>query len=89
MFTVKHISPSGNESLYSAYEVEFIPSEQAAQCFTRSPIEAAHQGGSLCLTKLVKNPGEIGTYTLGLEKGTVFVMNEHGKTVSRFDLGGV
>jgi hypothetical protein len=87
MLTVKHIAADGREGLYQAYEVNFAPTPEAQRVKTRSPIESAHAGGSVMLIKPAMNPGEIGSYTLGLEGGTIFVMNDVGKTVSRYDLG--
>lgn len=87
MLTVKHIGLHGSESLYQAYEVSFEPHPDAAKTLTRSPIEADHAGGTVTLTKPPMNQGELGRYMLGLVEGTVFVMNETGKTVARYDLG--
>lgn len=72
MFTVKHIKSPTSESIYQATEVTCIEDET-------SRIE-----------------GEDGVYTRerivcldgfrNLRGGTIFVMNENGKTVSRYDL---
>lgn len=87
MLTVKHITLSGAETLYQAYEVSFQPTDAESQVKRRSPIESRHVGGTLHLTKPTMSPGELGTYDFGIQGGTVFVMNDKGATVSRYDLG--
>jgi hypothetical protein len=62
LLTVKHILPSGNETLYLANRVSFDPR------------------GPSVLIELGNHPA------LSLTGGTVFVMNEVGKTVSRYQL---
>jgi len=87
MLTVKHIALSGRETIHLAHEVTFIPTDAASNMKTRSPIESAHEGGRLEIVTPYHVPGEPGGHVMGLEGGTVFVMNEVGKTVSRYDLG--
>lgn len=87
MLTVKHIHLDGCEVIHQAHEVSFTPTPTEQRAKTRSPIESAHTGGILTLTKPTMDRSESGTYFLGLEGGTIFVMNDHGKTVSRYDLG--
>lgn len=80
MLTVKHISIGGEESVHLAREVLFQPSDAAKQVKTRSPIECAHEGGAVMFISEDHIP-------CALVGGTVFVMNEKGKTVERYDLG--
>jgi hypothetical protein len=80
MLTVKHITIGGDESLHLAREVTFTPSEAAKQVKTRSPIECVHEGGNVTIIREDFVP-------LGFSGGTVFVMNDKGKTVDRYDLG--
>lgn len=80
MLTIKHISLSGREVHYLGHEVEFMPTQRNAETKTRSPIESAHSGGTVTVLRETRVP-------IALEGGTVFVMNDLGKTVSRYDLG--
>lgn len=85
MLSVKHIG-GGIETIYLAQEAQFVPSEEAAKCFTRSPIEAATEDGCV---NIIRENGIM----LGLVGGMVYVMNDTGKTVAKYDLtrhsGGV
>lgn len=74
MLTVKHIEPSGHESIHPAVRVSFQPRAQledkswAAQCvFIDTP--------------------KMETIALG-SWGAIYVMNDAGKTVAKYDLGG-
>jgi hypothetical protein len=78
MLAIKHID-RGIETVYLAHEATFRPSEEAAKCFTRSPIEAATEGGCV---NIIRENGVL----LGLVGGTVYVMNESGKTVAKYVL---
>lgn len=78
MLAIKHID-RGIETVYLAQEATFRPSEEAAKCFTRSPIEAATEGGCV---NIIRENGVM----LGLVGGTVYVMNEAGKTVAKYVL---
>jgi hypothetical protein len=71
MLSVKHITLSGNETIRLASKVEFV-NTASKQC------APAHD------TLWVHLPdGNL----IELEGGTVFVMNDIGKTISRYDLG--
>jgi hypothetical protein len=72
MLTVKHIAVSGEEMIYPTPRVNFVPSTAK---------EAASNGDSLWIYDETGRAHE-------LYGGTVYVMNENGKTVSRYDLGG-
>lgn len=65
MFTIKHVSPSGNEALYQAIDVQFLP-------------------GVAPDTGMVSYKTAAGPELHGLEGGTVYVMNEAGKTVATY-----
>jgi hypothetical protein len=74
MFTIKHIHLDGSEEIHEAKSVRFSPSN----------IER--------LMTLAGDPNEPHPDTLWVDGspltgGTAFVMNEAGKTVSRYDLG--
>lgn len=72
MFTVKHVSPTGAESLYPASEVNYLPA------FADQAIAGAHD--TLWYTdpktKEIKS----------IESGAVFVTNEAGATVAKYRL---
>lgn len=81
MFTIKHLSPHGNESLYEARIVSFLPAPTAAGL--DQPVNTAtHQLGTLAFNEYDK----IGLSEL--RDGSVYVMNENGSTVAKYDLGG-
>lgn len=75
MMTVKHILQTGAEYVYGTSHVNFVPS-------------GAVKGNSGAPTP----PDTVWRYDADgrahpLTGGTVYVMNEHGKTVSRYDIG--
>lgn len=79
MFTLKHLSPTGAEGLYEADEVFFQPDESAG--LAQPSGTAAHSLG-------IVSYKEAGGSTLqGLTGGYVYVMNEAGSTVAKYDLG--
>lgn len=72
MMTVKHITLSGEEFIYPTTHVNYVPSKAL--------------GGGADLP-----PDTVWIYPADhpaqpLTDGTVYVMNEHGKTVSRYEL---
>ena len=71
MMTIKHITISGEESIYPADSVRFTAA---------NPSEFDHVPSTVWR---YDSSGESHPHT----GGTVFVMNEHGKTVARYDLG--
>lgn len=73
LFTVKHITLSDQEFLYQTANINFEP---------RGLTDGTDCGPSAPRVVLTDN-GE----RLFLGGGTVFVMNENGKTVARYDLG--
>lgn len=75
MFTVKHVHLDGSEELHRSTGVRFAPGSERRKC---TPVG----GGETSPT-----PDTLWTDGGPLTGGTVFVMNENGKTVSRYDLG--
>lgn len=77
MMTVKHITLSGEEYIYPTTHVNFVPDAALNQ--------VVNQVGGKDTVWLYPpdHPAQ------PLNGGTVFVMNEHGKTVSRYDLGAL
>lgn len=72
MFTVKHTSPSvSNETIYSCEEVRFLPRSYDAP--PDVPEVVTMTGGS--------GAG------IHLSDGMIYVMNDHGATVAKYDLG--
>ncbi len=79
MFTIKHITPMGNEALHLAHEVHYTP---AAEPRTQGP------GFGALIGTVFYAPDAKANHFLELHSGNVFVMNEGGATVSKWDLGG-
>jgi len=79
MFTVKHVSIGGRELVVPAVHVFYVPKEdhRCAQSGPRRDVPQRHVK-AIC----PEFPGE--HYFMD---GTVFVMNDAGATVSRWDLG--
>lgn len=81
MFLVKHISLSGHEDLYQTPTIRYAP-----RCSTDPATLWIQPVG-------VAQPPALGIQIgapsahYPLTGGTVFVMNENGKTVARYDLG--
>ena len=72
MLTVKHITLSGEEFLYSTTRANFVPA-RAKDCAPANDSLWIYEG-----------PDES---ERELRSGTIFVMNERGSTVARYDLG--
>jgi hypothetical protein len=79
MFTIKHISPRGNEALYAATEVSYTHAPGAE----RLGRLASEPNGSVWF----KSPTTDGLLA-ELQEGSVYVMNDKGATVAKYDLGG-
>lgn len=73
MFTIKHISIVGEEKIFAVDGVRFTPGVDGNAISSQTP-------PTLWLT-------DKGWDERPLTGGTVFVMNDNGKTVSRYDLG--
>jgi len=74
MFTVKHIGMLGDEAIYPADKVTFLPVK--AQEMTQAGESLPKPVPKIVLDGITELCG-----------GTVFVMNDKGRTVSRYDLG--
>lgn len=72
MMTVKHITPSGEEFIYPTTHVNYVPSDVFGEGVDLPP-------NTLWIYP-VDHPAQ------PITGGTVYVMNEHGKTVSRYDI---
>ena len=72
MMTIKHVARSGEEYVYATSHVNFVPTS-ALGLGSTTPDTLWHYGSE----------GDAQPIT----DGTVFVMNEHGKTVSKYELG--
>lgn len=75
MLTVKHIRFDGAETIDHAERVIFYPSENPDQKNTPCP----HWGGSVT----VLEDGD----SFDWRSGVIYVMNETGATISKYDLG--
>jgi len=78
MMTVKHITLSGEEFVYATSHVNFVPATALQG--------ANYASGSAAVPDTVWRYDADGV-ARPITGGTVFVMNEHGKTVSRYDIG--
>lgn len=81
MFTIKHLTHDGNEALYEALMVSFMPAPTAVG-LDQPAGTSAHRLGTLAFSE----PRQVGLNEL--RDGSVYVMNENGSTVSKYDLGG-
>ena len=81
MFTIKHRTPYGNEALYEATRVSLAVAPIPEGLDQPSGTSVHHLG-----VLVFSEPGE--THESSLHDGMVYVMNENGSTVSRYDLGG-
>lgn len=74
MFSIRHIQLSGHEDIYLASRVSFQP-------------EVTHeQKGGLPSSPTIFIDRPDGS-TMPINGGTIFVMNDNGKTVARYDIG--
>jgi hypothetical protein len=79
MLTIKHISLGGSEIIESATSVWFMP-KGSEDPFGEQPTGPRPASDLLYAAPGKKHPASFGD-------GTVFVMNEAGNVVSRYDLG--
>lgn len=75
MFTIKHITLSGTEIIYSGEHIRFEPE---GLCVSTNP-----NSSSPAMVSFFHAKG----HQVEIGGGTVFVMNDAGKTVARYDLG--
>lgn len=79
MFTIKHCTPLGNESVIETPEVTFSPyNEPRLQEGNRTPLT-----GSVWYVR-----ASAGGEHIELHSGVIYVMNDSGSTVAKYDLGG-
>jgi len=79
MLTVKHMEVSGHENIYPAARVSYQPRHQRKA-------ETMGEPDTVAACVFIDTPkGD--TIPLG-SFGTFYVMNEAGKTVAKYDLGG-
>jgi len=76
MLTVKHIRLSGEEALYETPTARYTPGPDEQKAGAGSTNDPA-------TVWITKRDG----FDFPLTGGTVFVMNEAGKTVARYDIG--
>lgn len=76
MLTIKHIHLSGEEMLYTSPIANYVPENATATIGL--PASVWIEPGSKVVTSGTRYQ---------LTGGTVFVMNEVGKTVARYDIG--
>lgn len=81
MFTIKHVTPDGNESVIETYEVSYAPLDEPRII----PKPDDRQWAS---TGVVWWRSKVTSELVAIRDGDVYVMNEHGATVSRWHLGG-
>lgn len=82
MLTMKHIDVWGKERILSVREVEFKYAEQIGPA---AVVGFAPSNGHV---RLIFRPPVDGQMDEFLYDGSVYVMNEAGKTISKYDLGG-
>lgn len=84
MFTVKQIAIGGDERVWETDHVNFTPEGVAMD---REVVRAAKAGAPTGTdTRACVDFASAGEHW-EIKDGTVFVMNSHGATVSRWDLG--
>jgi hypothetical protein len=89
MLTIKHIGLSGHEQIHECLRVWYSPKEEVEH--EQRAFAVNNPGAGMALPRdtvyaATDEPGGAGQ-PLTFSDGTVFVMNSHGKTVSRYDLG--
>jgi hypothetical protein len=76
MFTIKHIHPSGDEFLHQGENPHYVP--QRAKC----DVQVKRGDGVNDHFAFERADGSVQI----LYSGTIFVMNENGKTVARYEM---
>lgn len=77
MLTIKHITPMGNENVFEAHDVSYAPSPSNIALVGRHP-----STGTLFYTTAPQSVSQ------EICDGTAYVMNDNGKTVARYEMGG-
>lgn len=75
MLTIKHIEPTGHETIWPAIRVTYQPESD----FERAPPK-------MWIDRMGER-GLVDTIDIG-SAGSFYVMNEQGKTIAKYDLGG-
>lgn len=75
--TVRHLEPSGHESITQAISVSYQPGNNTPERGDEKPLLIAFGV-----------PDSMGEGHCNYGSGTVYVMNEAGATVAKYDLGG-
>jgi hypothetical protein len=81
MLSVKQVYYD-REDIFLAHEARFTMASPAVRDMAHWPPEARHGGGAV---NIIRENGE----PLDLTVGTVYVMNDRGKTISTYHLGDV
>ena len=77
MLTIKHITSMGNEALYEATEASYSPHDEQSN--------NGHASLTGSVWYVAPNPN---APLREIRGGLVYVMNENGSTVAKYDLGG-
>jgi hypothetical protein len=79
MFTIKHSTPMGNESLIETDEVSYTPNEKPL------PHPDSRLGDTI---GVLWYKSKISDQLVPISDGMTYVMNDKGATVAKYDLGG-
>lgn len=80
MLTVKYVDPEGPERVFAVKEIEFVAPGYG---YTLPPCQLGRSQSKGQLRFIYADGSDY--YVYG---GTVYAMNENGKTVAKYDLGG-
>lgn len=83
MLTAKHVDVFGEEKIFSVTSVEYKAAEEISPHKARAGFNPSLGRCRFLFTSKIS--GEIDRY---FYEGSVYVMNESGKTVATYDLGG-
>lgn len=86
MFTIKHLTPMGNESLHTAVEVNYAPHVEPIQLPCKDEDVGKYLPSIAALSFLRQFVA--GEASICIMDGLVYVMNDKGATVAKYDLGG-
>ena len=78
MLTIKHITPMGNEAVHETEAVSYTPAAHV----TGTRIGFGGSTGTLWYQSTVTGQ------SVPISDGSVYVMNDSGSTVAKYDLGG-
>ena len=83
MLTVKYVSPDGDETVFPVLTVCFTPRKIGESLVTPNADVAPNAGVTF------DRPKDSGPGLMQVSSGCVYVMNENGKTDSKYDLGPI